>query len=53
MVNMKEILAGLFSAFMPFVGKAIIAIIVVALLGLGIDLIAHKIRNRKKDKQGD
>lgn len=50
MVDMKEILAGLFSAFMPFVGKAIIAIIIVAALGFCIDLIAHKIKNRKKDK---
>ena len=46
----KEILQGLWNAFSPFVGKAIIAIIIVGLLGFSIDLIADKIRNRNKDK---
>ena len=50
MVDMKEILVGLFSAFMPFVGKAIITIIILGILGFFIDLAAHKIKNRKKDK---
>ena len=50
MVDMGEILTGLWSAFAPFVGKAIIAIIVVGVLGFGIDLIAHKIKNRKRDE---
>ena len=48
MVNTKEILVGLFSAFMPFVGKALIAIIIVGALGFGIDLITHAIKKRKK-----
>lgn len=50
MVDMGEILGGLWSAFAPFVGKAIIAILVVGLLGFGIDLVTHIIKNRKKDK---
>lgn len=50
MVDMGEILGGLWSAFAPFVGKAIIAIFVVGLLGFGIDFVAHKIKNRKKDE---
>lgn len=50
MVDMGEILGGLWSAFAPFAGKAIIAILVTGLLGFGIDLIAHKIKNHKKDK---
>ena len=50
MVDMKEILAGLFSAFMPFISKAIITIVIVGILGFLIDLAAHKIKNRKKDK---
>ena len=52
MVDMGEILGGLWSAFAPFVGKAIIAIIIVGALGFCIDLAAHKIKSRKdKDSQ--
>lgn len=47
MVNMKEILSGLWSAFAPFVGKAVIAIIIVGALGIGIDLAAHAIKKHK------
>lgn len=48
MVDMGEIIGGLWTAFAPFVGKAIIAIIVVGLLGLGINLAVNAIKNRKK-----
>lgn len=48
MIDMTEILSGLWSAFAPFAGKAVITIIIVGLLGLGIDIIAHKIKNRNK-----
>lgn len=47
MVDMKEIIGGLWNAFAPFVGKAIIAVIILGLLGLAIDIIAHKIRKKK------
>ncbi len=47
MVNMKEILGGIFTAFKPFIGKAIITIVILGALGLLIDVIAHKIRNKK------
>ena len=47
MVDMGEILKGLLSAFTPFVGKAIVAIIIVGALGIGIDLAAHAIKNRR------
>lgn len=45
---MGEILQGLWNAFAPFIGKAIIAIIIVGIIGLAIDLIAKKIKHRKK-----
>ena len=48
MVDMEEIVTGIMRAFAPFIGKAIIAIVIVGLIGLAIDIIAHKIRNRKK-----
>lgn len=48
---MEEIIFGLWNAFAPFIGKAVIAIIVVGALGLCIDIIAHKIRNKDKDKK--
>ena len=47
MVNMKEILGGVLKVFTPFIGKAIITIVILGALGLLIDLIAHKIRNKK------
>lgn len=49
MVDMKEIIGGLWKAFAPFAGKAIIAIIIVGLLGLAIDIIAHKIKSKKDE----
>lgn len=49
MVNMTEIFEGLWTAFAPFVGKAIIAIVIVGALGFLIDLISHKIKDRKKE----
>ena len=45
---MQEILQGLWNAFAPFIGKAVIAIIVVGFLGLGINLITHKFQNKDK-----
>lgn len=48
MVDMKEILGGLWTAFSPFIGKAIIAIVIVGILGISIDLLAHAIKKRKK-----
>lgn len=48
MVDMREILGGLWTAFGPFVGKAVIAIIIVGVLGIGIDLAAKALKNRKK-----
>lgn len=48
MVDMGEILGGLWTAFSPFVGKAVIAIVIVGVLGIGIDLVANAIKNRKK-----
>ena len=48
MVNMEEIITGIMGAFAPFIGKAIVAIVIVGLIGVAIDIIAHKIRNRKK-----
>ena len=47
MVDMKEIISGLWKAFAPFAGKAIIAIIIVGILGFAIDIIAHKIKSKK------
>ena len=48
MVNMEEIITGIMGAFAPFIGKAIVAIVIVGLIGVAIDIIAHMIRNRKK-----
>ena len=48
MVNMKEILGIAWNIFAPFVGKAMIALVIVLPLGLGIYIIAHKFKNRKK-----
>lgn len=47
MVDMKEIIGGLWKIFSPFIGKAIIAVVILGLLGLVIDIIAHKIRKKK------
>lgn len=53
MVDMKEIISGLWKAFAPFAGKAIIAIIIVGLLGLAIDIVAHKIKSKNEEIHQD
>ena len=51
MVDMGEIIRTLLSGLAPFIGKAIVAIIIISALGFVIDLVAHKIRNRKKKNE--
>jgi len=48
MVNMKEIMGIVWDIFAPFVGKAMIVVIILGVLGLLIDIAVHKIRNKKK-----
>lgn len=51
MVNIGEILGGLWNAFAPFVGKAIIAIVIIGVLGIGIDLTVHAMKKHKNKER--
>lgn len=50
---MEDIIGGLISIFAPLAGKFAIALIVIFAIGLAVDIVFFKIRNRKKKEKNN
>lgn len=51
MVDMGEIVSNLIDIFTPFVSKAMIAVIIIAPIGIAIDLLPKYLKNRKNKEK--